>query len=166
MQHQKLHIQGHVSHKELGLNTDAVDSFPVTSLIWAADISMCVSPLRRILILPGLLHQLCLLSYSLGPLGLSMWVCLPFAFFGMLRQSNLAPRTPAQFDASRYTCQGDVILAPPGLLIVVHWTKKVHWLSINSADPGRAGSSSRSSGHLSSFVVIFSLIQPQSSTPH
>ena len=40
---------------------------------------------------PPLLLQLCQLSSSLGDMGSSMQVALTFGFFGMLRQSNLAP---------------------------------------------------------------------------
>ena len=119
-------------HKKLSLTPDATDSFPVTSFLYAADIALCVPPLRCIPILPRLLHQLCLLSSSLGPIGPTMWMgVLTFGFFGTLRQSNLAPPTPAQLNASRHTCRGNIIPAPPGLLIVVRWTKTHQ--SINTA---------------------------------
>ena len=88
-----------------------------------ADITMCIPPLRCLPVLPDLLQKLCLLSSSLGPIGLAMWVCLAFGFFGILRQCNLAPHSSTQFDPSRHTCRGDIIRAPPGLLIVVRWTK-------------------------------------------
>ena len=84
---------------------------------------MHVPPLKCLSILPGLLHQLCLLSSSLGPLAPSMRVCLSFTFFCMLLQRNMTPPTPALFDPSRYTCRGNIIQVPPGLLIVVHWIK-------------------------------------------
>ena len=51
-----------------------------------------------------------------------MWVALTFSFLGMLRQTNLAPSTPIQFDRSRHTCHGDVIQSPPGLLIFIRWS--------------------------------------------
>ena len=54
-----------------------------------------------------------------------MKVCLCFGFFGMLRQSNMTPRFPAAFEISHSTCRGDIILAPPGLLVVIDWTKPV-----------------------------------------
>ena len=52
-----------------------------------------------------------------------MRVALTFGFFGMLRQSNLAPPTAVLFDRSRHTCRVDIIQAPPGLLIVIRWSK-------------------------------------------
>ena len=100
-------------HKQLGLSPTSLHSFPVTSLLRGASITMRTPPLRLLPILPQLLHQLCTLSSSLGALGPSMWVCLTLGFFGMLRQSNLAPPSRGQFDPSRHTCRADVIQAPP-----------------------------------------------------
>ena len=80
-------------HRELGLILEALDSFPVASLLRAADITMQVPPLRRLPILPPLFHQCCLLSSSLGVLGPSIQVCLTFGFFRMLHQSNFLLRS-------------------------------------------------------------------------
>ena len=124
-EHRELHFQGQVSSQgALGLTPDAVDSCPVTSLLHTADIPMHVLPQKCIPILPSLLHQLCLLFSGLAPsahLFPSLHVCLTFGFIGMLHQSNLASSTPVQFHSSRHTCTGDIIPAPPGLLIVIHW---------------------------------------------
>ena len=62
-----------------------LNSFQVQSLLRTADISMRTPSLRRLPILPDLLHRLCLLTPSLGPLGPSMRVCLILGFFAMLR---------------------------------------------------------------------------------
>ena len=103
-------------HKELGLIPDFLDSFPIATLLRAADITMWVPstppPPPCLPVLPPLLHQLGQLSSSLGALGPSTRVCLTFGFFGMLCQSILAPATPTQFDKSRHTCCGDVIQVP------------------------------------------------------
>ena len=69
------------------------------------------SPLLcRLPILHPLLDHLCLLTSSLRELGLALKVCLTFAFFAMLRQSNLAPHSAASFDPSRYMCRGNIFL--------------------------------------------------------
>ena len=52
-----------------------------------------------------------------------MRVALTFGYFGMLRQSNLAPSAGSRFDATRHTCRGDVTRAAPGLVILLKWTK-------------------------------------------
>ena len=112
-------------NQQLRLTPDAVDAFPASSFLRAADITMQVPPQRHLPILPSLLHQICHLSTSLGALGPAMRVCMMvWGGGGMLRQSNLAPRSPSQFDPSRHTCSGNIIQPPPVLLIVIHWTKK------------------------------------------
>ena len=68
--------------------------------------------LFQLLILPTLLHQLCELATCLRMLGIVMKICLVYAFFGMLRQSNLAPSS-AHFDPSCHICRGDIIVVPP-----------------------------------------------------
>ena len=67
--------------------------------------------------------SLCTLTPSLGNLGSALRVCLTFGFFAKLRHSNLAQPSAAQFDPSRHTCRGDIFFAPPGLHILVRWTK-------------------------------------------
>ena len=58
-------------HKQLGSEPAALDSFPVISLLPAADLSMKMQPLGWLPILPNLLHQLCSLKDCLGQLGKS-----------------------------------------------------------------------------------------------
>ena len=50
-------------------------------------------------------------------------VCLTVGFFGMHNLSNLIPRMADSFEPSRHMCRGDVLVAPPGLLIIIRWTK-------------------------------------------
>ena len=46
-----------------------------------------------------------------------------FCFFGFLRQSNVAPRSPQLHDPSRDTLRSDVRYTPTGLLLRLKWTK-------------------------------------------
>ena len=69
-------------------------------------------PLRRLPILPLLLHYLCTINSNFGSLGPAL-----------LKQSNLVPPSASQFDPSRHTCRGDIFVAPLGLQILVRWTK-------------------------------------------
>ena len=110
-------------HKQVGLQVPALQSFPVTTLLRAVDLSLRTPPHRRLPITPSLLHKLCKLCDCIGQFGVVLKVALTFGYFGMLRQSNLAPRRASQFDKSRHTCRGDIILAPPGVIVVVKWSK-------------------------------------------
>ena len=55
-------------HMQLGLASEALDSFPVSSLLRTVDLTMRTLP-RLLPILPHLLTQLCHLLSSLGSLG-------------------------------------------------------------------------------------------------
>ena len=55
-------------HTELGLTPPALESFQVSSMLRAADISMRTPPLQCLPILPLLLHHLCSITSSLGSL--------------------------------------------------------------------------------------------------
>ena len=81
-------------------------------------------PLQRRPITPRMLHDLCAAcDRAATPLTASIKVAILFGFCGFLRQSNLAPRTASGFDPTRHTCRGDVLLQPPGLVIVLKWSK-------------------------------------------
>ena len=87
-----------------------------------------VKPLQRLPITPTILHKLCSLCSSLGPLWPSMRVMLTCGFFGMMRQSNLARHTITIFDLTRHTCQSYIILSSPGIIIIMKWSKTVQSL--------------------------------------
>ena len=55
-------------HRQLGLTPEAIDSVSVISLLHAASITTKTPPLRCLPTLPHLLHRLCLLTSTLGPL--------------------------------------------------------------------------------------------------
>ena len=78
-------------HRQHSLTPEAFDSFQVTSLFRAVDLTKRTLPLRRLPILLHLLTQLCQLSDRLSTLGYAMKVCPIFGFLAMLMQSNLAP---------------------------------------------------------------------------
>ena len=103
----------------MGNRSHSLESFRVSCLLRAADISMRMPPLGRLPILPPLLHHLCTITPSLGALGPALQVCLTFGFFTMFRQSNMVPPSAAQFYPSKHTYTGDIFMAPPGLPILV-----------------------------------------------
>ncbi len=109
--------------KQLDQQPAALDSHMVTWQLRAAELTMRTEPAPKLPITPALLASLCHLCQALGPIGPAMRTALTFGFFGMLRQSNLAPPSAAEFDSSRHTCRGDVMRAAPGLIIWVKWSK-------------------------------------------
>ncbi len=109
--------------RRLGLQPPALDSPHVGWQLRAADLTMRTPASPKLPITPQLLKCLCLLCPGLGQLGPAMKVALTFGFFGMVRQSNLAPSTHGDFDCTRHTCRGDIFRAPPGLIVYVKWSK-------------------------------------------
>ncbi len=110
-------------HKYLDVHAPALAAFELHLLLRALDITLMHRPLRR---LPLELHHLqamCGLCTAAGPSGLVIKTALLVGFFGFLRQSNLVPPSAATFDRLRHTCRGDVFFAPPGMLILLKWTK-------------------------------------------
>ena len=110
-------------HKSLGLTPPATDTFQVSTMLRAADIMLRNPPRRVLPITATLLHKLCTLSLSMGDMGLVLRVAMTLGYFGMLRQSNLAPAQAKSWDPSRHTCRGDITFAKPGLVLNIKWTK-------------------------------------------
>ena len=108
-------------HRQLGWrHAPALESYPVACLLTATGLNIRAQPLRWFPVLHTLLHQLCSLADSLGLLGPSMIVCLIVALFRMLRQ----PSTKICWEIWPLMARwGDIIMAPPGVLMVVRWTK-------------------------------------------
>jgi hypothetical protein len=63
------------------------------------------------------------LCASLGLEGKALKVAFLFAFFGFLRQSNLAPPTSGSFDRPRHTRRADVSVHASGIIVTLRWTK-------------------------------------------
>ncbi len=110
-------------HKYLGTDCENMHSFEIKLMLRALTLTMRSMPNRRRPVTPDILRNLLALCPAMGPMGIVMKACLLLGFYGFLRQSNLAPYSQSQFDPSRNTCRADVILAPPGLVVLIKWCK-------------------------------------------
>ncbi len=110
-------------HKYLHVSADSLHSFELGLMLRALDINLRHVPNQRLPLTEKMLAQLCALCDSLDTFGITLKCAVPLSYFGFLRQSNLAPQTAKAFDPTRHTCRGDVITHPPGLVIVLKWTK-------------------------------------------
>ena len=110
-------------HKYAGASSTALDSFPLELLLRALDITIYHVPNQRSPVTVQSLARICEACMSLGTLGTVVRCALLLGFFGMLRQSNLAPRSTSSFDPTRHTCRGDVLEHPPGLVVILKWSK-------------------------------------------
>ena len=112
-------------HNCLGIYPKALDSFELKLMTRACKLILRRPPNRRLPFTVDNLISLVSLCDIMGELGLIMKVVILFGYFGMLRQSNLAPQSASQFDITRNTCRGDIISHPPGLVIIAKWSKTI-----------------------------------------
>ena len=110
-------------HKYMGVECPSLQSFELDLMLRALGITMLHVPNQCLPITTTILQQICQVCSALGPLGRVLKCAFLFGFFGLLRQSNLAPKHESSFDPHRHTCRGDVIFHHPGLVIIQKWSK-------------------------------------------
>ncbi len=110
-------------HKFLGIQAPALYSFELDLVLRSLDINLVHVPNQRLPITEEILSQICRACQCLGKVGIVLRCGFLFGFYGMLRQSNLAPPHPSEFNSQRHTCRGDVIIHPPGLILIIKWGK-------------------------------------------
>lgn len=101
----------------------SLDDMQVKLMLRAAKFTLRTVPCGKLPISMSLLRRLCAATVPLGLPGIILRCAFTFGFFAFLRQSNLAPRTRAQFDSTRHTTRGDVSQATPGLILHLKWSK-------------------------------------------
>ena len=112
-------------HKLVGVDAPALRAHDVHLMMRSVKLHLRRPEHRRLPFTPDHIDQLCGLCDVMGDVGTVMKVAILFGYYGMLRQSNLAPRSQRSFDHSRHTCRGDVMLQPPGIVILVKWAKTI-----------------------------------------
>ena len=110
-------------HRELGLECVALHSHQVHNMLRAIDNTLRAPIVPRQPITIPILLKLVQLCQRLGTWGLVFKCAILFCFFGFLRQSNIAPRSPHLFDPSRDTLRADVKYSQHGLTVRLKWTK-------------------------------------------
>lgn len=110
-------------HKYIGVECASLYSFELDLMLRALDITLIHVPNQRLPLTYRILLQLCHICTGLGTTGLVLKCAYLFGFFGLLRQSNLAPNHQRAFDYRRHTCRGDVMFHYPGLVIIQKWSK-------------------------------------------
>ena len=110
-------------HKWLGQPVQAFESFEVSLLLRACNLTMGHVPLQRRPLSPDLIRLVLKTARSTSSCYPVLKCAILFSFFGFLRMSNLTPRITSQFDPKKHTCKGDIFRAEPGLIILLKWSK-------------------------------------------
>jgi integrase len=61
------------------------------------------------------------------PVHSTYWCAFLFAFYLMLRKSNLVPVSSSAFDSTKQLTRGDVLVSSSALLVVIRWSKTVQF---------------------------------------
>ena len=112
-------------HKTLGIETLSLDSYEVKMMLRAFNITFRHIPFHRPPISIELLRDIVYICKNLGTTGTMLKCAFIFLFMGFLRQSNVAPSHQEKFDINRHTARGDVLYHPPGLILILKWTKTI-----------------------------------------
>ena len=110
-------------HRRIAGEPTALDAPEVRHMLRALDITLRHTPAPKHPITQDILQELVHVSPDLNALGPAFKVAILFGYYGFLRQSNLAPRTPATFNPQRDICRGDVLENAPGLIVILRWSK-------------------------------------------
>lgn len=70
-----------------------------------------------------MMKAICTSCEKLGDIGMVCRCVFLFAFFGFLRASNLLASGSKSFSVRRQLCRGDVLIHPPGLVLIITWSK-------------------------------------------
>ncbi len=111
-------------HKLLNIKAHNLESFDLFLVLRAMTINNVHLPRLRSPVTVQLLldlSQAC--TYLPLTLGRTFKCLILFAFYGFLRCSNMLPTSTTTFDPTRQLCIGDVFTHPPGLLLLIKWSK-------------------------------------------
>jgi hypothetical protein len=110
-------------HRHFGLDCHAMQSHQVLNMLRAVNHTLRSPVIPTMPVSLPLLHNIIQACHQLGTWGLVVKCAFLFCFFGFLRQSNVAPRSPQLLDVTRDTLRTDVQASPRGLLLTLKWSK-------------------------------------------
>lgn len=110
-------------HRSQGLSAQALESYDVQLMLRAVKRTVGDNRRAKDPFSVTMLLEICQACDSLGTVGKTCKCVFLFAFFGFLRASNLLAPSTSKFDARRHLCRGDVVFQPPGVVLIIKWTK-------------------------------------------
>ena len=88
-------------------------------------------PASKFPLTPDLLRQMIQHLDRSNPVDICVWTLLTLGFFGMLRASNLIPRSVASFNPSEQLTRRNVLFSDEGLILKLTWSKTRHFYNKN-----------------------------------
>jgi len=109
-------------HKAMDLPSPTTN-YRVSTMLRAVKIQSRHIPNKKSPINAKMLYQICDVCDLMGVTGLVLKSAYLMTFFTFVRQSNIAPTALSTLDITRHTTRADVIFSPPGLYLLLKWSK-------------------------------------------
>ena len=112
-------------HVPLGHDFSSLRTFSIRITLRGIDRMALHCPTRAPPVTPSILFSLIQLSRSVdsSPEYITFSCAFLFAFFLMVRISNIVPLSTRSFDCRKHLCRGDIVSAPHGLTVAFKWSK-------------------------------------------
>ena len=112
-------------HVALGHDFPSLRTFSIRITLHGIDRMALHCPTGAPPITPSILFSLIQLSRSVdsSPEYITFSCAFLFAFFLMVRISNIVPLSTRSFDCRKHLCRGDIVSAPHGLTVAFNWSK-------------------------------------------
>lgn len=125
-------IQNYISgvktlHLLLGVEFPTEDWFSIKLLFRVLSRQNHHMPRRALPITPQILFQMYEFLDMSNPSDVTIWCCFLFAFFLMVRKSNLVPTSAKNFDPHKQLCRKNVIVFSDYLLVRMEWSKTIQF---------------------------------------
>ncbi|CAG2202145.1 unnamed protein product [Mytilus edulis] len=125
-------IQNYISgvktlHLLLGVEFPTEDWFSIKLLFRGLSRQNHHMPRRALPITPQILFQMYEFLDMSNPSDVTIWCCFLFAFFLMVRKSNLVPTSAKNFDPHKQLCRKNVIVFSDYLLVRMEWSKTIQF---------------------------------------
>ncbi|CAC5360758.1 unnamed protein product [Mytilus coruscus] len=125
-------IQNYISgvkilHLLLGFEFPTEDWFSIKLLFRGLSRQNPHMPHRALPITPHILLKMYEFFDMSKPSDVTFWCCFLFAFFLMVRKSNLVPTSAKNFDPRKQLCRNNVIVYSDYLLVKMEWSKTIQF---------------------------------------
>lgn len=116
-----------ILHLEWGFPNPLLDNFHLRCVLQGIRRQLGDVIRRKLPITPPLLKVILSKLDIACALDSVVWAACLTLFFGLLRRSNLMPRSPSSFDTSRHLRRQDITFHPWGARLHIRWTKTIQY---------------------------------------
>ena len=116
-----------ILHRESGRQNPLEDNWVVKAILRGVKRDKGAPSVTKLPITPDILLGFRSQLDLSQPRDIILWAACLVAFFGLLRKSNLLPRSAHLYDSSKHLSRNDLVLTPQGYLLTVKWSKTIQF---------------------------------------